>query len=82
MSTYVCAECGGTFTSGRSEEDARAEFAREFPGATFQGAAQLCEDCWQEFQGWRTALSPEQEAQLAAESAAAPNEEAAQRSQR
>lgn len=50
---YRCAHCQEVFTKGRSDEEAEAEFASEFPGEVLEESDLICDDCWNEFQAWR-----------------------------
>jgi hypothetical protein len=45
---YVCECCGGTFDKGRSDDEASAEFAENFPGQAPSAAATalVCDDCY------------------------------------
>ena len=57
--TYTCARCGGRFESDWSEEEAQAEYERNFPGAT---AAKLpreevCDDCYKVLMARRTGVT-------------------------
>jgi hypothetical protein len=56
--TYTCQQCGGTFTSERSQAEANAE-AEDLWG-TVQASedasmAEVCEDCYRAFMAWFTA---------------------------
>lgn len=46
---YTCAQCKGEFVSDWTEEDARAEYEKEFPDSSSRGVptSQVCEDCYQ-----------------------------------
>jgi DNA-directed RNA polymerase subunit RPC12/RpoP len=50
--TYVCAMCGETFISGWSEEEARAEYAQNFPGSTEDDRGSACDDCYEMILTW------------------------------
>lgn len=43
---YRCAKCGGVFLKGRPDEEAEAEFQKEFPGGTHDSEDVVCDDCW------------------------------------
>jgi len=53
--TFTCARCKGTFTNAWSEEEARAEQARDYPEAT--DTIVLCDECYAEFKEWESAQS-------------------------
>lgn len=44
--TYVCANCGGTFESTWTEEEARAEEMAAFGVAPSPNDAIVCDDCY------------------------------------
>lgn len=49
MKTYTCEACGGTFTSERDEDDARAEAAALWGarvGEPFTAMAEICDECF------------------------------------
>ena len=43
--TFTCAVCGGTFYAGQTEEEARAELERRFPGTDVSHCAVVCDEC-------------------------------------
>lgn len=46
---FTCADCGGVFVSDRPDEDARAEFAKNFGGDLNScpgGVDEVCDDCY------------------------------------
>lgn len=45
---YVCDECGGTFETGWSDEEAREEAEALFPGASPEDMAVVCDECFKE----------------------------------
>ena len=49
MTTYTCAECGGTFDTGRPDAEAHAE-ARDLWGVDGHapGMVVVCDDCYRE----------------------------------
>lgn len=51
---YRCAECGGVFAKGQSDEAAEAEYRAEFPRSAAAGAARaiVCDDCYKAFVAW------------------------------
>lgn len=49
---FTCFECGDTFMSDRPDHEARAEFARRFPGIRIEDAAVLCDRCAAFFERW------------------------------
>ena len=45
--TYICAECGGEFTEGWSDEEAHAEAIKTFGvRGDASGMAKVCDDCY------------------------------------
>ncbi len=44
---YQCAECGGIFKKGRSDEEAWLEHDENFPGASHETTEIICDDCYQ-----------------------------------
>src|SRR5450755_3189041 len=44
---YQCAMCGGVFTKGWSEQEARAETQSYWPDTPQEDLAVICDDCWQ-----------------------------------
>jgi hypothetical protein len=47
--THTCAQCGGVFTSERSDEEAHAEAMRDFGKDGRQpGMVVVCDDCYRE----------------------------------
>jgi hypothetical protein len=49
---YTCAHCGGTFKRGWSEEEALAEKQQLWGDLPLEECAQLCDDCFVEFNKW------------------------------
>ena len=47
---YTCAQCGGTFVSTWTDEEAQAEAALKFPGEKAKRI--VCEDCYRIFIGF------------------------------
>lgn len=45
---FTCIACGGTFAKAWSDEEARAEHDRDYPGADIEDAETVCEDCYQQ----------------------------------
>ena len=43
--SFTCADCGGTFEKGRSDEDALAESAARFGELPIDELAVVCGDC-------------------------------------
>ena len=43
---YKCAMCKEVFEEGRTKEDALAELAEVFPGASVEDCDVVCDDCW------------------------------------
>ncbi len=44
---YTCSECGGTFYTGRTDEEAQAEAVRNFGvRGDHPGMAIVCDDCY------------------------------------
>ena len=54
--TYTCAQCGGVFAFAWSDEEADAEYERDFPSYVAAGAPRevICDDCHQRFTKWRS----------------------------
>lgn len=49
---YTCEECGGTFHSQRSEDEAIMEYQQLFTEAErTTGASVVCDDCWKKIMG-------------------------------
>ena len=46
---FTCAQCGGTFNKGRSDEEARAE-AKDLFG-DMEDMVVVCDVCWREIMG-------------------------------
>jgi hypothetical protein len=44
---YQCAMCGGIYTKGWSEQEARAETQQYWPDTPQEELAVICDDCWQ-----------------------------------
>lgn len=45
--TFICAECGGTFEKGWTDEEAAAECQERFPGNQLDQCAVVCDECYQ-----------------------------------
>jgi hypothetical protein len=60
--TYTSARCGGVYTKGWSDEEARAEYEATMPRAAKRGdeEAMVCDGCYQPILEWarRTGLEP------------------------
>lgn len=53
--TYDCGVCGGTFEKGWSDDEAKAEYALNFPqekAADLNRGPFVCDDCYQQFMAW------------------------------
>lgn len=52
--TYVCDNCGDECQATWSDEEASAEFERNFPSAAKAGLprSEICDDCYKKFMGW------------------------------
>jgi hypothetical protein len=52
--TYTCEWCEGTFTKGRADDDALAEYHDTFPESVkrHDETAVICHDCWLDFMEW------------------------------
>ena len=50
--TYTCAVCGGTFTSARPDDEAKAEARTLFPEMHGQPHAEICDTCFKAFMRW------------------------------
>lgn len=56
---YKCAQCGEEFEGAWSDEEAKAEATRNFPGVDFQNKNEadplmpviVCDDCYKEIMG-------------------------------
>jgi rubredoxin len=44
--TYTCSDCGGTFESDWSDEEAREEAGQAFPDVPREEQCVVCDDCW------------------------------------
>jgi hypothetical protein len=44
--TYECAECGGTFTAGWSEEECLAEMKENWGNRNLEEMVKVCDDCY------------------------------------
>jgi len=55
---YTCAMCGGTFEKAWSDDEARAEFAEEFPEASGDDAEVVCDDCYRQMMGFTVEDAP------------------------
>lgn len=55
--TYTCDNCLKTFDEAWSDEEASAEFNKDFPTSEIRDAAIVCDDCYKEMVAWKT---PEQ----------------------
>lgn len=52
--TFICCVCDEEFNKGLSDEEAEAQFAREFPGALFEPVLLMaCDDCFKALYGVR-----------------------------
>jgi hypothetical protein len=43
---FQCELCRGIYEKGWSEDDAKAEFGKDFPGFQLSDAGLICEDCY------------------------------------
>ena len=43
---YTCVICGGVFLNGWSEEEANAEFAKNYPSSDINDTEVVCDDCY------------------------------------
>lgn len=43
---YQCAKCKGVFKKEWSDEEAKAEHDRDFPGSPLETACVVCDDCY------------------------------------
>lgn len=68
--TFDCAQCGGTFTKGWTDEEARAEAERNYgvPAERVVEPATVCDDCYRAVMGWVETLPAAVQAALRAES--------------
>lgn len=48
MREFTCEECGGTFETGWSDEEAREESNALFPGVSVDDMAEICDVCFKE----------------------------------
>lgn len=46
INEFTCAECGGTFEKGRTDEEALSELKIKFPGHNPEDCEIICDDCW------------------------------------
>jgi hypothetical protein len=46
--TYTCAKCNNEYEEARSEEEALAEYADEFPSSQDEPKEVVCDDCYKE----------------------------------
>lgn len=69
MAEYTCARCLGVFGAGWSEEEAEAEYRRDFPELAAANAPRdvICDECYKQFTGWKSDLSDEEKASLDAQ---------------
>ena len=44
--TYECANCGGTFEKGVTDDEALAELNETLPGIPVEECAMFCDDCY------------------------------------
>ncbi len=58
---YVCADCGGSFKKGRSDEECAAEAAALIPAEQFEesGPVTVCDDCFKGIMGRVQIEAPE-----------------------
>jgi len=49
--SYKCSECGGTFESGWTEEEALAEFRQTFGREKRDDDAEVCDECYKAIMG-------------------------------
>jgi hypothetical protein len=52
LKTYTCDNCHGMFVSEWTEEEARAEAARDYGPFLGDDPAEICDLCYQELQAW------------------------------
>jgi hypothetical protein len=52
-----CEVCGREWEPANTDQQAREEFERDYPGLDFKDVAILCDPCWQEFLPWLKAQS-------------------------
>jgi DNA-directed RNA polymerase subunit RPC12/RpoP len=50
--TYTCAQCGKTFVSEWSDEDAQAEAAANFSSEELADTAVVCDACYELLMAW------------------------------
>lgn len=52
--SYTCANCGGVFIKGQSDEEARAEYEAIMPNAAERGDEEdtVCDPCYQQIMAW------------------------------
>jgi hypothetical protein len=58
---YTCANCGGRFTKGCSDEEAMSEALDLFPVADLaaEPPGVVCDDCYQAIMAWARVNMPE-----------------------
>jgi len=44
---YRCGQCGGIFTKEWSDEEAKSEKERDFPGVPLECCVKICDNCYQ-----------------------------------
>lgn len=49
---YTCANCGGEFAKGQSDEAARAGYEKTFPGMGDEATSLVCDDCYKLITDW------------------------------
>jgi DNA-directed RNA polymerase subunit RPC12/RpoP len=49
MNDYKCSDCGETFDTDWSDEEASLEFSQNFQGYDIRGAAIVCDDCYNKY---------------------------------
>ena len=52
---FRCANCGGVFEKGWSDEEAREEAKQWTKEEMASGESVICDDCYTEFMNWRKA---------------------------
>lgn len=67
--TYTCAHCGGVFEFGTPDEEAEAEYRRDYPELAAANVPRdiICDDCYKQYTGWKEGLSEEETASLDAQ---------------
>jgi hypothetical protein len=50
--SFTCSHCRKTFEKLWTDEEARQEYAQNFPAMSKEPKAQVCDDCYREIMAW------------------------------